>query len=126
MQIGELAARTEVPDRLLRYYEQRGLLSPRRTSGGHRVFEDADVIRVGIIRALLAAGLNTATIAIVLPCTEYRAGQLHATCPEMAGHLARERSRMSEAINRLERSRQALDSLLSISEDRSVSGTLDL
>jgi DNA-binding transcriptional MerR regulator len=112
VQIGELAARTEVPDRLLRYYEERGLLSPRRTSGGHRVFEDADVARVGIIRALLAAGLNTATIAIVLPCTEYQAGQLQGTCPEMAGHLARQRSRLSETISRLERSRQALDSLV--------------
>jgi DNA-binding transcriptional MerR regulator len=121
VQIGELAARTEVPDRLLRYYEQRGLLSPRRTSGGHRVFEDDDVTRVGIIRALLAAGLNTATIAIVLPCTENQGGQLHSTCPEMAGHLARERSRMSEAIDRLERSRQALDGLIQISSQGAAS-----
>jgi DNA-binding transcriptional MerR regulator len=111
MLIGELAARTGVPDRLLRYYEQRALLAPRRTAGGHRVFEEEDVTRVATIRALLAAGLNTAVIAVVLPCTDYQAGRLRGTCPEMAEHLARERARLTASISRLEQSRAALDSV---------------
>ena len=109
MLIGELAARTGVPDRLLRYYEERALLAPRRTSGGHRVFEEADVERVATVRALLAAGLTTELIAVVLPCTEYDDGDLRGTCPEMAEHLARERARLTATISRLEQSRDALD-----------------
>jgi DNA-binding transcriptional MerR regulator len=109
MQIGELAARTGVPDRLLRYYEERALLTPRRTPGGHRVFEEADVERVATVRALLAAGLTTEMIAIVLPCTELRDGELRGTCPEMAAHLARHRARLTASISRLEQSRDALD-----------------
>ena len=112
MRIGELAAQTGVPDRLLRYYEQRGLLTPRRTASNQRVFEPDDVIRVGTIKALLAAGLNTATIAKLLPCTENRLGQLLPTCSVAVSHLARERSRLSASITRLEDSRQALDGIL--------------
>lgn len=114
MLIGELAARTGVPERLLRYYEERALLAPRRTPGGHRVFEESDVRRVATVRALLAAGLNTEMIATVLPCTELQGGQLRGTCPEMAEHLARERTRLTASIRRLEQSREALDSVLMV------------
>jgi DNA-binding transcriptional MerR regulator len=112
MQIGEIAERTGVAQRLLRYYEERGLLTPRRTGAGHRTFDESDVPRVEIIRALLAAGLNTATIRIVLPCTEFRAGRLVPTCPEMLAHLTREQDRQAASITRLERSRQAIDGIL--------------
>ncbi|MBS2535255.1 MerR family transcriptional regulator [Catenulispora sp. NF23] len=112
MQIGEFADRTGVPQRLLRYYEERGLLTPGRTDAGHRTFQDSDVPRVETIRALLAAGLNTETIRIVLPCTDYRAGHLVPTCTEMLTHLAGEQDRQTASIARLERSKQAIDGLL--------------
>ncbi|MEY9858867.1 DNA-binding transcriptional MerR regulator [Catenulispora sp. GAS73] len=112
MQIGELADRTGVAQRLLRYYEERGLLTPRRTGAGHRAFEESDVPRVEIIRALLAAGLNTATIRIVLPCTEYQVGQLVPTCPEMLTHLTGERDRHAASIAQLERSKEAIAGIL--------------
>ncbi|MEZ0113478.1 DNA-binding transcriptional MerR regulator [Catenulispora sp. EB89] len=112
MQIGELADRTGVAQRLLRYYEERGLLTPRRTGAGHRTFEESDVPRVEIIRALLAAGLNTATIRIVLPCTEYQAGRLVPTCLEMLTHLTGEQDRQAASIAQLERSKEAIDGIL--------------
>ncbi len=51
MQIGELATRTEVPARLLRYYEDQGLLRPGRSANGYRDYEPDDVPRVLQIRA---------------------------------------------------------------------------
>ncbi|MFE5587260.1 MerR family transcriptional regulator [Kitasatospora sp. NPDC056531] len=101
-----------LPGRLLRYYEERGLLTPRRTPGGRRVFEESDVPRVEVIRALLAAGLNTATIRVVLPCTTYRAGRLLPTCPEMLTHLARQQARQAVSIAQLERSQREIAGIL--------------
>ncbi|WP_042415065.1 MerR family transcriptional regulator [Streptacidiphilus anmyonensis] len=112
MQIGELAARSGVPERLLRYYEERGLLAPDRTTAGRRRYQESDVARVDTIRALLAAGLNTANIAVMLPCVGYDAGRLLPQCPEMVTRLARQRRRLDESIAGLEHSRRLVDELL--------------
>ena len=50
----------------LRVYERRGLLEPDRTSGGTRLYSQADIVTLHRIRELLAAGLNLAGIARVL------------------------------------------------------------
>ncbi len=51
----------------LRAYEARGLLVPARTDGGTRRYSAEDINRLHRIRHLLAAGLNLAGIAMVLP-----------------------------------------------------------
>ena len=50
----------------LRVYERRGLLTPDRTSGGTRLYSQADIEVLHRIRELLAEGLNIAGIARVL------------------------------------------------------------
>jgi MerR family transcriptional regulator, heat shock protein HspR len=51
----------------LRLYETRGLLEPARTAGGTRRYSADDLVRLRRISELLAAGLNLAGIAMVLP-----------------------------------------------------------
>ena len=46
MKIGEVGRRTQVPTRLIRYYEQQGLVSADRTSNGYRSYDEDDVARV--------------------------------------------------------------------------------
>ncbi|MFI7702938.1 MerR family transcriptional regulator [Nonomuraea sp. NPDC049480] len=58
MRIGELAERTGVSTRSLRYYEQHGLLEARRGSNGYRQYSEEDVKLVSEIRALLAVGFT--------------------------------------------------------------------
>lgn len=36
----------------LRYWEKQGLLQPRRTEGGHRLFDDEDLARIRLIKRL--------------------------------------------------------------------------
>src|SRR5688572_2880014 len=52
MRIGELAKRTGVSERSLRYYEKQGLLTAERTLGGHRDYPDGAVDRVIRIQEL--------------------------------------------------------------------------
>ncbi|MBV7705527.1 MerR family transcriptional regulator [Nocardia nova] len=68
MLIGELANTTGVSTRLLRYYEEQGLLSARRDGNGYRVYADDAPQRVHRIRELLVAGLPTSAIRELLPC----------------------------------------------------------
>ncbi|MTE17515.1 MerR family transcriptional regulator [Nocardia sp. CT2-14] len=68
MLIGELSRATGVPARLLRYYEEQGLLVPHRDSNGYRTYPDTAPDQVARIRELLAAGLPTRDIRELLPC----------------------------------------------------------
>ena len=57
MKIGELARRTGVSVRSLRYYEQQQLLLAGRTSGGQRTYADDADERVELIQLLFGAGV---------------------------------------------------------------------
>lgn len=53
LQIGEVAERTGVTQRTLRFYEEKGLLKPpSRMEGGFRLYSDADIQRVEQIKRL--------------------------------------------------------------------------
>ncbi|TMB65043.1 MAG: MerR family transcriptional regulator [Chloroflexi bacterium] len=53
LQIGEVAERTGVTQRTLRFYEEKGLLGPpTRMDGGFRLYSEQDVKRVEHIRRL--------------------------------------------------------------------------
>ena len=112
MRIGELADRTGVAPRLLRYYEEQGLLRPTRTPSGYRQYAEAEVDTVHRVRTLLGAGLSTATIAELLPCMAADGPQLVADYPELLTVLHRERGRLTAAINDLTEARNGLDSVI--------------
>lgn len=56
--IGDLARRTGVAASALRYYEELGLLSPRRRPSGHRTFAPDDVAVVGVVLFLRDVGFT--------------------------------------------------------------------
>ncbi|WP_104403115.1 MerR family transcriptional regulator [Vibrio penaeicida] len=68
MKIGELSKQTGVIVRMLRYYEEHGLLKPNRTHAGYRDFDSKEVRTIERIKLLSAAGMNLATILQFLPC----------------------------------------------------------
>ena len=57
MRIGELARRTGVSTRLLRYYEEQGLMVPQRSANGYRDYSEEFVDQIAQIRSLLDGGL---------------------------------------------------------------------
>jgi DNA-binding transcriptional MerR regulator len=112
VRIGELARRAGVAPRLLRYYEEQGLLSPQRTAAGYREYAEADLDVVHHVRTLLAAGLSTATIADLLPCMGADGPRLVASCPELLDDLHRERDRLTAMIDELAAARDGLDAVI--------------
>lgn len=53
LQIGEVAGRTKVTQRTLRFYEEKGLLKPpSRMDGGFRLYSEDDITRVEQIKEL--------------------------------------------------------------------------
>ncbi|MGW0393745.1 MerR family transcriptional regulator [Streptomyces sp. NPDC003042] len=119
MRIGELAARTGVGERSLRYYEQQGLLACDRTPGGHRDFPERAVDRVIRIQELYAAGLHSSKIAQILPCMRDEDGgpSVRATA-RLVAELAAERDRIDRMIGDLVRSRDVLDEVIDAAAGR--------
>ncbi|WP_331772552.1 MerR family transcriptional regulator (plasmid) [Embleya sp. NBC_00888] len=119
MRIGDLAEEAGVSRRLLRYYEEQGLLRPLRSANGFREYAASDVAAVRHIRLLLAAGLPTAVIGRVLHCVHDDGGHpVPSGCPGLVEQLNRQRARISASMAALEASRDALDALLTDSRPR--------
>ena len=50
----------------LRMYEQKGLVSPQRTSGNTRMYSEADIDRLNLISELTGEGINLAGVIRIL------------------------------------------------------------
>lgn len=109
MRIGDIADRTGVSTRALRYYEEQGLLSAERTSAGQRIYAASAVERVKLIQQFFTAGLSSRTMLQLLPCVDTG----HAT-PEVFEILEAERDRITAAMADLAAARDALDRMIDI------------
>ncbi|WP_093802818.1 MerR family transcriptional regulator [Streptomyces sp. Wb2n-11] len=109
MRIGELSERTGTSRRLLRYYEEQGLIAADRSPNGYREYDERFVDRVAQIRGLLDAGLPTRVIKQILPCLDKpRIIHFPDATPEMLATLELERDRLTERIECLTRNRDAM------------------
>ena len=112
MRIGELSRRTGVSTRLLRYYEERGLLAAERGANGYRAYDEEAVVRVRQIRALLAAGLTARVIREVLPCARGERPEIEL-CAAVRTLLGEELTALDDRIDDLRRTRGNLAGYLS-------------
>jgi DNA-binding transcriptional MerR regulator len=71
MQIGEVAARTELSLRTIRHYEETGLVIPSaRSQGGFRLYTEADVARLMVIRRMKPLGFTLEEMRSLLEVTD--------------------------------------------------------
>ena len=112
MRIGDLASRTGLSTRALRYYEEQGLLTPKRQSSGYREYTGSDVETVRRIRVLLAAGLNTTMIHEILLCIAEDGGVAELFCPELRDDLLAQHDRISRQIAELDQARTMLTAVI--------------
>lgn len=65
-EIGEAARRAGVRVSAVRYYEKRGLIAAERGAGGRRLFTDASVERLALIRYAKSLGFSLLEIRTLL------------------------------------------------------------
>ncbi|MFF3502356.1 MerR family transcriptional regulator [Streptomyces sp. NPDC003247] len=71
MQIGEVAARTELSLRTIRHYEETGLVIPSaRSQGGFRLYTEADVARLMVVRRMKPLGFTLDEMRALLAATD--------------------------------------------------------
>ncbi|WP_460366327.1 MerR family transcriptional regulator, partial [Actinocorallia lasiicapitis] len=101
MLIGEVARRSGVSARMLRYYDSLGLVRPTgRTSGGYREYSDADIRRIFHVESLRSLGLSLGEVGRALDDPGFRPSDL------VDDLLSRTRERIAaetELLTRLER-----------------------
>jgi len=111
MRIGELSARTGTSRRMLRYYEEQGLLKPVRRQSGYREYDEQDVYVLEIIKYLQSAGLTLNTIKAIQPCLRDDTLEINM-CPKIVGLLTEEKRKLDTRIEELTRYRDSFHGLL--------------
>jgi DNA-binding transcriptional MerR regulator len=114
LKIGQLAKRSGVSVRALRYYEERGLLQAGRTPAGQRVYQESDVDRVRFYQQMYAAGLTSRNIAQLLPCID--SGHTNA---EQRAMLREQRDRIQANADELTAVLERLDGIIALTRTHS-------
>ena len=106
MKIGQLARRTGVSQRMLRYYEENGLYKAERTANGYRRYDSDLVALVTDIKSLSSAGMKLDTIKVLLPCLRTEGNEpKFVGCPEVKATLKAELETVDRQLNELLESR---------------------
>ena len=125
MKIGELSERTGIPARMLRYYEEQGLLTSERSANGYRSYDESDVDRATRARGLVQAGLTTRLAKVVLD-VERQCALAQPTCSrELAEMLATELSPLDERLACLTKSRDAVAEYLALTRNGDLLRAVD-
>ncbi len=111
MLIGELAERSGTTTRMLRYYEEHGLVRARRSANGYRSYDESELRVVEEIRALLGSGFSLQEIPPFVACL--RAGNASGdVCPDSVAVLRRKLAEVDAHLGQLTALREQLQSQL--------------
>lgn len=117
MKIGELARKTGTSIRMLRYYEEQGLLTPYRMTNGYRAYSGDDVLTIKRIQALGEAGMTLPVIRKFLPCSLDGRGAFEP-CDELLAILHQQIDLVKTRREKLDESLALLNSLLRTTDNR--------
>ncbi|MGN6574798.1 MAG: MerR family transcriptional regulator [Nocardioides sp.] len=104
-QIGEVAERTGLSLRTIRYYEEVGLVTPSgRTAGGFRLYAESDVARLLLIRRMKPLGFSLDEMRDVLAVLdELDAAPDGARRDDLIARLEAHRRDADERVEQLQR-----------------------
>lgn len=108
MNIGDVAERTGLPAKTIRYYEDIGLVAPDRLANGYRDFTEAHVHKLGFLARARSLGFSIEDCRDLLALWEDRERASGDVRRIAQGHLAR----IEEKIAELEGMRDTLAQLV--------------
>ena len=109
LSIGDVAARTGLSVSKIRYFEDSGLVSARRTEGGTRRFPRSELRRISLIVLLQSFGLSLDEIAVTMSDLPEGKAPNAADWRKLSGQL---RDRIDRRIAVLQRTRDMLDTCI--------------
>ena len=114
LRIGEVARRTGLPVKTIRYYCDEGLLQPRaRSEYGYRLFDEENLAELTIIRSLRAMDVSIPELARIL---EVRRSGI-CNCSLLKGSIADKMSSIDQRISELRTMKDELARLLDSWQD---------
>lgn len=121
MRIGELAQRSGVAPRLLRYYEQQGLIQAERAENGYRDYGEEDVARAQRVAAMVRSGIPTRLVRAILDVEVIPTPEGAAQCSRLlAEQLAAELAEIEGRIDCLAKSRDTIRGFLRQTEHKEL------
>ena len=114
LRIGEVARRTGLPVKTIRYYCDEGLLQPRaRSEAGYRLFDEENLAELAIIRSLRAIDVSIPELAKILEVR--RAGVCN--CSVLKDSIAAKMESINLRIDELAAMKEELARLLGSWQD---------
>ncbi|MCL4186959.1 MAG: Cu(I)-responsive transcriptional regulator [Rhodobacteraceae bacterium] len=96
MTITEVARRSGLPAKTIRYYESIGLIRPLRRPNGYRAFRDGDIMKLGFLARARSLGFSVEDCRALLALWEDK-GRASADVKALASqHLARIEAKIAE------------------------------
>lgn len=96
MNIGQAAAASGLPAKTIRYYEEIGLIRPRRDGNGYRAFGDAEVHRLAFLNRARGLGFSIEDCRALLGLYD-NSGRASEDVKRLAAdHLSRIDARIAE------------------------------
>ncbi len=114
--IGEVADRSGLPVKTIRYYDEIDLLTPtvERSESGYRLFKLQVFDRLSFIKRAQSLGMSLQEVKEIL--TVHDRGQL--PCGEVKQHIQEKVEAINQQIETLQSQREELQSLLTRWQDR--------
>src|SRR5699024_10709502 len=121
LHIGAVAERTELSLRTLRHHDEIGLITPsERSSGGFRLYSEADVERILLIRRMKPLDFTLEQMRCPLEVTE---AATRPDCPDAGRHTPRDcEETVIERRAALERKVAMVDEFLARMQEMSPDG----
>ncbi|MFN2497370.1 MAG: MerR family transcriptional regulator [Pseudonocardiaceae bacterium] len=116
LKVSQLAERAGVPATTLRFYEQHGLLEPRRSASGYRLFDDDAVDQLRFIATAKSLGLSLDEVRTLLsPWRRQGCREVQRALAPMLEQRTREArdqiAGLQEFAARLDEARRLLDTI---------------
>jgi len=111
MNSAKVSELTQISPRMLRYYEEQGLIKPRRTISNYRIYSEQDIQNIKKIKLLNEAGVALNAICVLLPCFDLD-NQSFTLCPIVKMQLEHEIEKISKHLEHLTQSHTLLISFL--------------